>query len=270
MSCISSDRILTIPTDFIVDLLLTMTAEVSVRFYISEVINYPETITIKIADNLGRAAGSFVINVAAHTLYKDYYFVPTDVYSGSGGRLTVAYLKTIKSLSTGTYKFTLASAELESRTTIPCSAGISKIGIIDETGNVFSLTGEVTLVARSNLRFRRSGNSIFIDAGNGLGLNSTCSISAPPITSINNVKPDANGNFTLSGADCGIFTATTNGLTLDDSCTKPCLGCNEIGILTDRANKLESDLLTLRNYFDDMNALVAQVDAAINYNCAIP
>jgi len=270
VSCVSNNGMFTIPPDFMVDLLLTVTATVDVRFYISEIVNLAESVTVKISDSNGVAAGFFFIPTAEHTLYKNYTFSPTQNYTGSGGRLTVAYLKTIKTLPTGTASFSLASSELESRVTIPCTAGISKITAIDELGNNFSLTGEVTLVARSNLRFRQSGNSIFLDAGNGLGLNVDCTNNSPNITTINGVGPDGNGNITLTGADCGQFTATTNGLILDDSCTKPCLGCDEIGTLTLRANTLESDILTLRKYFDDLNGLVAQVDAAINYNCVLP
>ena len=54
----STDGVFVIPDEFMVDLMLCTSADVTTRFYVSEITNIPEQITIKVSDSLGVVAGT--------------------------------------------------------------------------------------------------------------------------------------------------------------------------------------------------------------------
>lgn len=267
---VSTDALSAIPDDFCVDLILTMGADVTTKFFVNEIRNLPEQITLKLADSLGSLAGTFTINTVGHKLYQEYYLVPSATYAGSQGKLVVAYLTSMQKLPTGTFRFNLANTEFESRVVIPSPAGISRFVFKDDTDTEFSVTGNVGIYGRSNLRFRLVDNKVYMDAGNGLGLNQDCTAEGFPIRTINSIQPDSAGNFKLSFTGCTTFSAIPNGLNLDDSCNKPCMGCNEIGELTERLMQLETTLLQLRQYYNQLNILNTQLNNVINFNCEVP
>lgn len=45
-----------------------------------------------------------------------------------------------------------------------------------------------------------------------------------PIVSINGVKPDAQGNFTLTGMDCTNVQQREGAISISNPCSKPCCG----------------------------------------------
>jgi hypothetical protein len=259
-----------IPNDFLVDLSLAASADPTKRFYISELINHTDQVTLTLMDDSSVALGSFVIPVSAHTLYKDYYLIPSAGYVGATGKLTVGTLTGLQSTLTGTFTFAITSTEVEMRTIVPYQGSISRFHFINADGTNFSLTGNVTFVARANVKFRLSdGNVVNIDAGDGLGLNAPCTTVAPPIRFINNVGPDANGKISiLSNDGCIQITgAASNTLNITNTCCKPCLGCEEINDLTERAMTIETDMLKLREHYMQMTNLVTQFGTLVGVQC---
>lgn len=266
----SNDGRFILPDDFIVDFIMAVNADVSSRYYINELINLPEQIIVNISNQLGTLIGAFTIVVATHTINKEYYLQPTAEFAGASGKLVVAQLENIKKQPTGTVLFDFSSTEFETRTILPLPQGISRLVFEDDNNNQFSITGDVKLQGRLNMRFRKEDDTVFFDAGNGLGLNKTCVSDGPPIKTINHIPPTSDGNFNISFLDCDSIEPITNGIVLSDSCNKPCLGCDEIGQLTDRLVTLEADMIKLRKFYDDLNAIAIQLNNVVNFNCELP
>lgn len=272
-SRISDNEAFTLPNDLIVDLQLAATYDPSVEFFISKISNFSDTITIQISDIAGTIAGYFTINVANVTKYSSIYFSAADSYIEATGVLTVGSLDGLLEQPTGNYFFTSTATKLEARAVIPALKGINRVIFQNANGTTFEATGDITIVARTNLRFSNpEANKIVIDAGEDLGLNIDCGDVPPCIKTINTLPPDENGNFTLDFSDCVTLTPipANTGLVIQDVCCKPCTGCNEIETLTNRLTTLESSLLALRNYFDSLNTLFNEYKTTVTYTCDCP
>lgn len=272
LSRISVDGSYTIPNNFIVDAQLAASYDPTRRFYISGLSNPGDRVVIELADQLDVFAGSFTIMIAGFVEYTECYFTPSTNYVGATGILTIGSLDGIGNLPTGLFNFTLATTELEARAIIPALEGINRLIFQNADGTTVALTGDVQLLARTNLRFKKdpSANRIIIDGGDGLGLNANCAAILPCITTINGVPPDDGGNFTLDFSDCASLETIPagTGLILSDICCKPCMGCNDIEELTNRLTQVESALLTLRDYYNNLNQLFDNYKVTINYTCA--
>jgi hypothetical protein len=269
---ISVDGSFTIPDDLMVDLVISATSDVTKKFYVSKIQNYQQIITIEISDHNNLVLGLFTVTASDHVQNKEYTMAPnTNNYFGATGKLTVGVLTTLNISPVGAYTFSLSTAEIEPRCIIPSISAINRFIFIDEKGNNQSITGDVKILARNNLRFRKDGatNTIVIDAGDGLGLNKDCDNASPCIKTIRNVPPDEHGNFTLIGSDCAQFSemASPPGLLLSETCCKPCMGCDEIGQLTETAMQLEADIIKLRDYITQTNNQFLQFTTLTNHQC---
>lgn len=262
-----------LPDNFLVDLIVSVTSDPSTRVYVSRVINMPDEIEVELSIYAtSTVIGVFNIPVQGHTRYTTYYMTPSLSYSSATGKLVVAEVTNMLALPYGVFVFDKDATELETRTIIPGLATISRFVFKNADGTSVSVTGDVTLLAQTNTKFRQiNSTTVAIDAGDGLGLNSPCEDDRPCLKTINNIAPDANGNFTLTASDCAKFSAlssgTLKGLNLADSCCKPCLSCNEIGDLTERLMQLESDLLALRGHYNEVSVLTQQFGQLSSASC---
>ena len=273
----SSDGVFIIPDDLIVDFVMSASSTVGDEFYISKIVNLPETVTIEISNVTSAVCGTIVIPVSTHTLYKEYYLNPSNLYPNANGKMVIGSLDTINTLPFGTFAFPGlpdsgdTNTTFETRTIIPCLGTISKFLFTNADGSSFAVTGDVVLTAGKNIKFRQvSSNTVAIDAGEGLGLNASCNADKPSIKTINSISPDIHGNFTLAVSDCAKFTplsGVVSGLTLSDICCKPCLGCDEIGELTTRLMTIESELLKLRGHYTALSALSTQLNTVTTASC---
>lgn len=263
----------TIPEDFLVDLVMSVSSDPSVRVYISRIVNMPDEIEIEFAlYGTTTQIGVVSISPQGHKRYDTYYMVPSSNYAAASGKLVVGEVTSITTLPYGTFTFDQTATELEARTIIPGLATVSRFVFKNADGSSFSVTGDVTIVAQTNTKFRLiNSTTVAVDAGEGLGLNAECADDRPCLKTINNIAPDETGNFTLTTSDCAKFTAlasgTLRGLNLSDSCCKPCLSCNEIGDLTQRLTQLESDLIALRTYFNEVDLLTKQFGQLSSASC---
>ncbi len=267
VSCLSSDSLFTIPSSFLVDFILVASSDVTLKFFISEIQNLDSVIKVTISDSLGNITGSFSIPTGSHIRYNEYYLSPSAVYAGAKGKLVVGGLEAIQNQPFGIFSFSITATEFETRTILPAPQAINRLVFTNEEGNLVSLSGDVTLQARSNLAFKLVSSTIYLDAANGLvGLNRTCTQSASPITTINGVSPNA-GNFLITFSACSGLTSIANGLNINDTCCKPCLGCDEISTLTDRLVQVETDLISLRDRIDQLNNVATQFGNTIDFSC---
>ena len=165
-----------------------------------------------------------------HNRYDTYYMVASSTYSAATAKLVIGEIATITALPYGTFTFDQTTTELETRTIVPGLATVSRFVFKNADGTSFSVTGDVTIIAQTNTKFRQiNSTTVAIDAGDGLGLNAECTDTRPCLKTINNIAPDEDGNFTLNTSDCAKFSplasGTLKGLNLSDSCCKPCLSC---------------------------------------------
>lgn len=265
----SIDELFSIPDTFIVDFTLCASSDVSRRFYISSFTNSLNSVVIEISDQYNTVLGLFEIIEQQHTQDKDYYLTPTTAYIGASGKLTIGSFKDISGQPAGKFKFSIAATEFEPRTIIPGLRGVDRIQFTDNANNSYTLTGDITLSARYNIDFVYSGTDrIFLDAGDGLGLNLPCE-KEPAIKTINGVRPDDNGNISLLGTSClSISNTAQYTLELSDNCCTPCSGCNDLETLTTRLTSLENRFLDLKGGYNEINSRLATYLSTINSSCA--
>lgn len=262
-----------LPDNFLVDLVVSASSDPSVRLFVSKVINMPDEIEVELSVyGTGTSVGVFNIATQGHARYTTYYMSSSSVFPAATGKLVVAEVASMMTLPYGVFIFGQDATELEMRTVVPGLATISRFVFKNADGSSVSVTGDVTILAQTNTKFRQvDSTTVAIDAGDGLGLNAPCADDRPCLKTINNIAPDTNGNFTLTTSDCAKFSAlsagTLKGLNLADSCCKPCLSCNEIGDLTARLMQLESDLLALRGHYNEVSLLTQQFSQLSSASC---
>ena len=275
VSKLSSNSEMTIPDDFIVDFQLAASYDPSKRFYLSRLSNFDDTVTVEVSDASNVLVGTFTLVASNHWQYKDYYLTPTEDYAGATGLLTVTNLRGIRNSPSGVYAFTLVTAEFEPTTIVPSLKGINRLVFKNTGGTTYTMTGDVVIEARTNIRFKQdedNDNKIIIDVGEGIGLNTICSNPVNCIKTINGIPPDEESNFTLDFSDCATLTPipANTGLLLEDICCKPCVGCNDIEELTSRLMTTETGLVTLRQYYTDLAKLLEDFKTTQTYTCDCP
>lgn len=265
----SVDDVFTIPDSFIADMVVAASPDVTMSYFISKITNYPDQITIELTDFQSVIYGTFGILTSAHTDFKDYYLTPGESYSSATGKLTIGKLTDIALLPIGIFEFEQEDTELEARVSIPSFTTVNRFNFITADGEVFSKTGNVTIQAGRNIKFVEDGDAVRIDVGDGLGLNTPCGDQPQPIKYINNIGPTSTGHYTITTSDCASITALTGGygINISDTCCKPCMGCDEISQLTDRANQVETDLIKLRDHYTNLAVMLTQLQTLTGYTC---
>lgn len=266
---VSTNGQFVLPNDLIVDMMLATSANAGTRFFIFKLVNTADSVAISVSDNSGVVVGTFNVKLTTHSSGDDYQLTPSTAYTGANGRITIWDTAGITAAPLGSFDFNITATELCMRVALPCVQSVSRISFADADGLVKTLTGNITVQAESNLRFRYEGYKLIIDAGEGLGLNKACNELPNPIRSINGVVGDSNGDFVIIPADCAAFETVTNGLLLKDTCAKPCVGCTELSELTDRAAAVESEMLNVKRFIDDVSTKVTQLAtlASYTYDC---
>jgi len=270
-SALSIDENFSLPDTLIVDFTLCATSNVATRFYISKVFNKLTAIVLEISDNGGKVVGTIEASKDQHTQDKDYYLQSTTAYVGANGKITIGSLDALAYQPAGLFTFNFSATEFEPRTIIPGIQGIDRLTFIDAQSGETSLSGDVTLVSRSNLRFSYIDNKVLMDAGDNLGLNKECVITNC-VKSINGVVPDpATGAINLLGINClKVYSSAQYTLDLEDTCCTPCSGCNDLEELTTRLTSLENKFLDLKGSYNNVNAQLTNYLSTINSNCACP
>jgi hypothetical protein len=270
-SALSTDEHFSIPDTLLVDLTLCASSNVARRFFISKIFNKLTSLTIEISDDLNIVVGVFEATKAEHTQDKDYYLAPSNSYAGANGKMTIGTFEDLQTQPAGIFYFLKSAAEFEPRTVVPGLQGIDRITFIDTLNGQYSLSGDVTLVSRSNLSFSYSEDKVLLDAGDNLGLNNQCAITNC-VKSINGVVPDpTSGDISLLGISClNIYSEAQYTLSMEDTCCTPCSGCDDLETLTTRLASLENKFIDLKGTYNDVNSQLTNYLATINSNCACP
>jgi len=273
VSSVSTDGTFSIPDTLVVDFNLCATSDISKRFYISKLFNKLTEVILEISDDSNVVVGTVEISGSSHTQDKDYYLTCTNSYVGANGKVTIGVLTDLTKQPSGQFEFALAATEFEPRTIVPGLKGIDRLIFIDTLNGPFSVTGDVELTSRSNLRFTLNShdNEVLLDAGDNLGLNKQCSFSSC-VKTVNGIAPDPEtGNLNLLGINClKVSSSTQYTLEMADTCCTPCSGCNDLEELTTRLTSLENKFLDLKGNYNNVNSQLTTYLSTINSNCACP
>lgn len=272
----SIDELFEIPDTLIVEFSLAASNDVSKRYYISKFFNRIFSVTIEVSEISeipDLVVGSFDIDLNTHKVNDTYYLIATNDYVGARGRLTLGSTEDLKNQPAGNFIFLPEATEFEPKTIVPGLAGVTRIKYIDSESNTRSLTGDVIMQARNNMRFQYEidENRVVMDVGDNLGLNKTCEVTNC-IKRINGVGPDPEtGNISLLGIDClNISSTAPYTLELDDSCCTPCSGCEDLSELTTRLTSLENKFIELKNFYTTINGQLTNYLTTVNSNCECP
>lgn len=272
----SIDELFEIPDTLIVEFSLAASNDVSKRYYISKFFNKIFSATIEISEISATpdlVVGSFDIDLTTHKINDTYYLIAVNDYVGSRGRITLGSIEDLKNQPAGNFNFSPEATELEPKTIVPGLAGVTRIKYVDSEANTRSLTGDVIMQARNNMRFQYEldENRVVMDVGDNLGLNKNCE-ATNCIKRINGVGPDPDtGNISLLGIDClNISSTAPYTLELDDSCCTPCSGCEDLSELTTRLTSLENKFIELKNFYTTINGQLTNYLTTVNSNCECP
>jgi hypothetical protein len=261
----------TIPTTFLLDLCFPVPSDLDPsEFHILQVASYSGGYVVTLGYN-GSAMAAFSVPATIHTWGKVYSVIGIGDYSNFIGRVSIGSLDDIGVQPAGAWSFTTVTAPLQPRSIIPVAQGVSGIQILSNGSLSEPLTGPITFVQGSNVKFRIGDGSnddlgyIYIDAvGNDDYTKYTCNNQrdlGPPIRTINGIAPTPDGDFLLLPGTCLSFSAIANGLEISDTCSQPCCGCAELEVVNSALTTTQNLVATLTAYSSNLG-----VQTGVLYN----
>jgi len=268
-----------IPDSFILALDFPVHAGLNVepeKFYIQTLGIYPTGYSVVIGYDDGSAAPPVVANVniarVSHTEYRSYALAGADTFDDSVGKIVIGKLDDIDKLPPGVYHFAPAATVLETDAIRPMIRGISSLTVVNGTDRSERLYGDIELVAGDNMRIVANlveslAPQIVFNAIAGEGLNEECACDeegdGPCIKFINGIPPLPNGNFRMVGNKCLDIQPIEHGLLLNDICSEPCCGCDELEALIRQIDRFADGVITLQNFASTLGSEVTQMSQVV-------
>lgn len=268
-----------LPQSFIVGLKLGVHSGLSInpgKFFLKSLGNFSSGFGITI----GYDSGSGVENVATANIARasfseltEYRLIGLGNFLDATGTIVLGQLDEIDEQPAGQFEFDLADSRLETDVVYPLIRGVSSLQA--QTGVDLSekLYGDIVFQAGTNMRIsvvQLSGSDpvIVFDAIEGEGLSEDCVCEddidlAPAIRTINGIPGTTDGDYTILGNTCLVPEAITNGLRLNDVCSEPCCGCEELEIVTAQLEQFRDQAQTLNILLANIEARVTQTDQVL-------
>jgi len=258
----------TIPNSLLLSVYLPIAAGVQVdfdKFFLRSLDVFAVGMSLELHYSLGNRsvrAALASIPFARHSPFKSYALSGVDDFANSQGRIVVGRLTDLTALPAGSFRFSLQNSSLVSDCIRPSLRGVTSITVVNGVESSGPLYGDIILKAGASSRLTVSSvsgsNTIRYDAINGEGLNNSCDCAdnevLPCIKTINTVRPNPSGDFFLQGNECIEISNIANGLLLEDLCSTPCCGPEEL-------DKLVPDLNKLSVSVDRLERLAAQLES---------
>jgi hypothetical protein len=268
-----------IPNDFIVEMDIPVHVGMDVdpaRFFIKHIGSYATGFSIIVGYQ--PESGDAVDVASALVAEPTHSRNQTDALGGVGdfadttGKVVIGKLESIQSQPSGLFTFTIDQTRLDPDAVRPILRGISSIQVRD--GNTLSpkLFGDIELQPFQNMQIVPvivSGQDPILrfSAVEGAGLAEEClcegDVLAPPIRRINGIPPTPAGDFTFLGNTCLVPRPIQNGLLLDDVCSEPCCGCEELEAITRDLESFGAKATTLENFLVRLESSVQQMDSVV-------
>lgn len=259
-----------IPLDFILDMVWPVQAAADInsdKFHIKNISIFGSGVILSIGYD-GDLIGSVSIANDTHQVNQSYFISGVGDFFDSIGKVTIGNLAGMVSIG-GSYDFDIDGGRLEPTIIRPNLRGVSSMVVVSGAEKSPNLTGDIEFASGRNIQFTVSqpvgGNPrIRIDAtGTGSG-DDACDCDnttgdTDPIKTINGVAPDSSGNIQLVSADeCLEIDSSGSGtLVLTDQCSKSCCGCEELEVVVDKLNLIDSQVYTMDGVLSRLDAEVA-------------
>ena len=252
---LASSSDVALPNDLVVDFVLAVSdssAPDPTLFHVQQVGVFSAGIVLTFAYN-ETAFATINVPLTGFVEYTTYRVVGTGDFQAAAGWLTIGSLANTL-LIPGAHTFTVTTGKLLPTVIRPRLDAVTSLSVANGQDISTALAGAITLIAGSNIRFRvdTSGSSpeIIIDAIDGSDMEADCDClaedkDAEPIRTVNGVGPDAAGNVQIEGGECVTITPSSTGILIEDSCSVPCCGCTELGVITTDLSSVKMQVQTL-------------------------
>lgn len=267
-----------IPDELFVDMKLAVPYIAGIKpsgFYISSITVYPQGFVFELGYDGDFQAPSIAVSspvaFAGFTQntsvgIKGVASSSTYDFSQIAGVAVIGDLSKLQG-AVGTFTFNLAATRLESTVV---SLGIKRISGVRVVNSGFTtpvLSGQISLQSGSNHSITVTSSpeysALRFNAVDGGGLEETCDCNdielSPCIRTINGLRGDAQGNIAIVGGDCVSVETDSDGITISDTCAKPCCGCNELQVVVTDTENLNSRLTELANQITLLASSVADL-----------
>jgi len=246
--------------------------------FIRQVVGFSTGVAISVADRTapGVSLATVTVFTTDHSAYDSYTLVGQGSLIGIIGRITLGEPLELIKASKLTYTFTGVpdNTRLAVAVTRPYIRGVTGIQVVDSTtAESVIFTGVVEIVQGDNVVLEVEAGKIIINSELADPGESTddCGCTDPdeqegtgrPIYTINNIEPDDQGNFTISSQDCTAVQSVVNGVEIVDVCSTPCCDCDQLDVLYQGLQAVESEtgrLLEtqeqLRGRLDNMQTVI--------------
>ena len=268
-----------IPNDFMVELDMPVHAGLDIdpaRFFIKHIGVYATGFSVIVGYQ--PAVGSAVdvatalIATQTHTRNTTYALGGIGDFDDTVGKVTLGSLENVQLQPSGFFTFTLDNARLTPDAIRPNIRGISSLQVRSGTDLSPRMYGDIELQPFENMQIVPiivvgQDPILRFSAIKDAGLAEECicdgEVLSVPIRRINGVPPTAAGDFTLLGNNCLVPEAITNGLKLNDICSEPCCGCEELEAVTSELEAFGAKGTTLENFLVRLESSVTQMDQVV-------
>lgn len=214
------------------------------------------------------------VNIArsTHAENTTYSLPGRDDFADCTGLITIGVLDDIDRLPPGQYFFSPAGGTLEADCIRPMIRGVTSITVVNGSDRSPKLYGDIEFVADENMRLtpeiiEGENSRVYFSAIDGEGLNANCECGenelGPPIRTIDGIGPDPSGNFTLAGNECVNIRPITNGLQIEDTCSKPCCGCEALDAIRQQIDRFGDAYATFQSLVTRMGAEVTNMSMVV-------
>lgn len=260
---ISGDFLL--PTDFLLGLYFATHINLNIdpyQIFLRRVAIHGAGFTISLGYDDGTTnppiIASTTVPRATHQEYDVYTLTGAGDFFDSTGFVVIGKLENISQFA-GAYLFDYDGGQLDPDCIRPMIRGVTSLTVRNGTELSDPIQGDIELVAGTNvsLEINQETRQITINAIDGEGLNTECDCpnddrEAEPVRTLSGVEPDISGNINLLGGDCITIEAAEAQLTINDVCSKPCCGADELVIVTNRLEQLAVKAETVRAFVETL------------------
>lgn len=268
-----------LPGDFLVNLDLPIAAAASAdpsRFFLRQIGVYATGVSLLIGYQpvVGTAVdvATALIPGDTFTPNRTYALAGVDDFADTVGTVTIGKLSSLDEQPAGLFTFVLDNARIEPDCVRPQLRGFGGLYVRRGQELLGPFYGDIELVAESNCELTPSvvdgTPQILISAVEGAGLAEPCvcadaDAAAPPIYRVNNVTPTAAGDLSVIGDDCLQITTFPGGIKIEDACSKPCCGCEELEAITRDLESFGAKFTTLENFLNRLEGSVQQTSLVV-------
>lgn len=251
-----------LPNCLVVDMSVTIAGSNPDPFlYLGQMSVVDGTVTLAFCNSDGERVIS-VYATSSSEKNGSYQVSGTGSYVDARGVITLGDLESFfEQTPDGVYTFTSDETQIEPTCIRFSTVGVRSLRAVDSDGYAsLLLTGDVSLVAGSNIRFdyRPDENALVVSADPNAGYADDCDCDEANTKYVRSINGIQVADVQIVGDDC-IKVTTENGvITMSDECAKPCCGCAETTFINQTINNLQTSVNTLTGNVSSLGARLEQ------------